>query len=313
MKVRNLIAAAVVAAVPAAAFAAPVTVKLKSGETVSGEFVNRGAATASVKSAGLGVVNIPVAQIDSIVGPDGTAMAYTPVAEGGLMGTDFLAGWSKTFDAGLLGQNGASESLAFNAGVDFKTTDTITDYRSSFGARYWLASNDGEKSTNAFRAYGKYDQYLPSIDPKLFWFVYGQYDFDEFQSFYQRASLYVGPGYDFVTKPDYTMTGRLGLGFSQDFGREATDDFRIEAYAGVDGKWTIEADKQFFTYSFYYFPSLEDFSDGRIVSNLGYEAVIDQAKGISLKAFFEHKYEFRTPDATDHNNYKYGMNILVKF
>jgi putative salt-induced outer membrane protein YdiY len=314
MNFRSLLAVAALAALPTVALAdGPVTVKLKNGETVTGTFTSRGATTAQLKSAGLGVVNIPVAQIDSIVGPNAVAMPYTPLPEAGLFGTDFLSGWSKSFDLGFMGQNGASESLALNTGLDFATTDVISDYRSSFGARYWLASTDGDKSVNAFRAYGKYDQYIPSVDPKFFIFGYGQYDFDEFQSFYQRVSLYVGPGYDFVKKDNYTMTGRVGVGFSQDFGREATDDFRIEAYAGVDGKWVIEAEKQFFTYSMYYFPSLEDFSDGRIVSNLAYEAVIDQAKGITVRAFFEHKYEFRTPDDTDHNNYKYGLNVGVKF
>lgn len=313
MKLRNLLVAlAIVATAPVVAsaqVASTTTIKLKTGESLTGQFVQRGKNTAVFKSDTVGTVSVPVAQIDSVNGE-----AYVPTAEVGVFGSDFLAGWNRSFDLGLLGQSGgSSESIAFNTGLDFLTGDSITDYRAAFGARYWLSTNDGDKSQNAFRAYGKYDKYLPNINDRFFVFGWGQYDFDEFQSFYQRISGFGGAGYDFVKKEDYTMSGRAGLGFSQDFGNELTDDFRFEAMIGVDGKWTIDPNKQYLTYSSYYFPSLEDFADGRIVSTLAYEAVIDHANGIALKAFTEHKYEFRTADDSQHNNWKYGVNLVVKF
>ncbi|MFT3787457.1 MAG: DUF481 domain-containing protein [Tepidisphaeraceae bacterium] len=310
-KLHALIAAVTLTAIPALALAqsaAPVTVKLKTGETLTGQFVERGKTSAVFHSDSVGDVTIPAAQIDSVNGA-----AYVPTSSPGMFGSDFLPGWTHSFDLGLNGQNGSTESLALNTGIDFATTDEITDYRSKFGARYWLTNSDGNKSQNAFRAYANYDKYLPSVDPKFFVFGYGQYDFDEFQSFENRISVFAGPGYDFVKKDDYTMSGRVGFGVTDDFGDPATDDFRFELMAGVDGKWNIEGDKQFMTYSIYYFPSLEDFNDGRIVTQVAYNAAIDRAKGIYLKAFGEHKYEFRTADTTDHNNWKYGLNILVKF
>ncbi len=313
MKVRNLLVAlAIVASAPVVALAQPAsttTIKLKTGESLTGQFVERGKNTAVFKSDTVGTVSVPVAQIDSVNGE-----AYVPTAEVGVFGSDFLAGWNRSFDLGLLGQSGgSSESIAFNTGIDFITGDSITDYRAAFGARYWLTTSDGEKSQNALRAYGKYDKYIPSVSDRFFVFGWAQYDLDEFQSFYQRVSGFGGAGYDFVKTDDYTMSGRAGLGATQDFGDSLTDDFRFEAMVGVDGKWVIDPNKQYLTYSSYYFPSLEDFADGRIVSTIAYEAVIDQAKGIAIKAFTEHKYEFRTADDTQHNNWKYGVNLVVKF
>src|SRR5262249_28450703 len=102
MKLRALIAATAIAAAAVLAMPAvssaqpegvPVTVKLKTGETVTGQFVERGAVHAVVKSDTMGEVTIPVNQIDSVNGGP-----YVPTAEVGMFKSDFLSGWSRSFD-----------------------------------------------------------------------------------------------------------------------------------------------------------------------------------------------------------------------
>lgn len=234
--------------------------------------------------------------------------AEVPEVEPGLFGTEFLAGWTKRFELGLAGSGGNTESLAFNTGLTFNTDRD--GYRAEIGGRYFLSSNDGDRSRNEVRVYGTYDKKFEGTP----WFVFGrvQYDYDEFQAWENRVSVFVGPGYEFVKKEKYELIGRVGIGVAQDFGNEATDEFRVEALIGVDGKWKV-ADNQALTYSIYYFPSLSDFNDGRTLTQLGYLIDLNTAKGISLKLGLEHEYEQRTADSAEHNDWKYFVNLLVRF
>jgi hypothetical protein len=312
MTVRSNVAAAsaVVCGSVALVSAAPVTVELSTGETLKGEFVSRGEKEAVFKSDAAGVVSIPAGNIKNIVAADGVASGYVATGEPGLFGTDFLAGWSKELELGVTGTNGNSDSITGNAALRFSTDND--EYRATAGAWYFLTNNNSGRSRNEARVYATFDKYLNDIDPKLFIFVRGQYDFDEFQAWENRASLYVGPGYDFVKKDNYEMTGRFGLGATQEFGG-ADDDFRIEAFLGVDGKWAIDSN-QTLGYSFYYYPSLENLDDGRVVSHVHYTADVDKAKGLAVRLGIENIYDFRTKNSdADHSNWKYYANLLLKF
>ena len=318
---------------------AAVTLALKSGETIKGRFLQRDSTQVVVSSDLLGAVTVPVTQIESIDGlpyvntsnapvskatatasaaptvtTPAAAPAEAPASKPAKWVDRFLPNWNKSIDLGLTGQNaGQTDSLSINAGATLATRDDVTDHRTNFAVRYFYTNSDGTRSQNAARATARHDQYIKRVSEHFFVFGNAQYDFDEFQAFRNRISAYAGPGYDFIKREKYTLSGRVGLGFTDDFGDAQTEDFRVEASLGVDGKWTIEKDRQAVTYSIYYYPSLEDFDDGRLVTNLAYEAAIDAAKGIALKLFFEHKYELRTRNETDPTTWRYGANVVMKF
>ncbi|MFT3786979.1 MAG: DUF481 domain-containing protein [Tepidisphaeraceae bacterium] len=215
---------------------------------------------------------------------------------------------------GLTGQNGETESAALNTGFALKSGPTITDYSASVSARYFYTNSEGKRSQNALTFQLKRDQYIKSVSDRFFIFGTAQYDFDEFQAFRNRATAFVGPGYNFIKRDNLTLKGRVGIGVADDFGNAETDDFRVEASIGLDGKWTFDDGRQSITYSINYFPSLSNFLDeGRVVTNLAYEAMINRAKGLALKLFVEHKYEFRTLDDTEPTNWRYGANLVLKF
>jgi hypothetical protein len=102
------------------------------------------------------------------------------------------------------------------------------------------------------------------------------------------------------------------VGATQDFGNELTDDFRPEAFLGIDGKWKV-AGNQNVVYSVYYYPSLEDLNDGRLRTQLGYSIDIDRAANMAVKLGIEHEYERRTTGEVNHNDWKYFANLLMKF
>ena len=124
-----------------------------------------------------------------------------------------------------------------------------------------------------------------------------------------------GPGYEFIKNEKYTLLGRVGVGYTEEFGGTYPDGYdqgRVEALVGVDAKWNINATSNF-VLSIYYTPSIEDFmAEGRVVTTLAYQADFASYRGLGLKLGLEHDYEFRTPGDDEHNDFKYFANLVWK-
>lgn len=298
------------AAIPAFADSAPRTVITNSGERVTGSLISRSEKEIVIDSASLGTVTVSAANIQSVIGPDGQPEAYTPVADPGLFGTGILSGWTRSFEGGLTGTSGTTDSTAINA--QFHADNDNESYRAVLGAWYFLTRDNDSSSTNQTRVFGTYDKKINGGP----WFVFGraQYDNDSNQLWENRVSVFAGPGYEFVKHERYELLGRAGLGYTHEFGGNTPDDYddsRFEALFGLDGKWTIDANQRV-VWSSYYFPSLESLDQGRIVSGIAYEADLWRAKGLGFRTGVEHTYEFKTPGDDEHNNYKYFANIRLK-
>ena len=311
MKNAMLLAAAVLV-IPLLADAAtpPQTVVLKTGEKVIGEVLKRTEKQIVVDSPAVGTVTIDAANVEGVLGADGKAQPFVAVADPGLFGTGVLSGWERQFEAGATGTAGTTDSTSIN--VQFNALTDNDRYRSAFGAYYFLTTDNNSTSRNQTRVFASYDKILDGGP----WFVFGraQYDNDSNQLWENRASAFVGPGYEFVKNDRYELLGRIGLGYTVEFGGNIPsgyDDSRFEALIGIDGKWQID-ENQRFTYSSYYYPSLDNFAYGRVVSDAAYEADLNKRHGIAVRVGVEHMYDFITPGDDDHNNWKYFFNLVKK-
>ncbi len=303
-------AAVLSASAIASADNAPRTVITKSGERVTGSVISRSEKEIVIDSATMGTVAVSAANVDQVVGPDGKAEPYTPVADPGLWGTGLLSGWKRSLEAGVSGVEGTTDSVSLNA--MFNANVDNDEYLASFGAWYFLTSDNNGTSRNQTRVFGDYGKKIDGGP----WFIWGrgQYDNDSLALWENRVSGFAGPGYEFIKKDTYELTGRAGLGYTHEFGGntpDGYDDSRFEALIGVDGKWIIDAN-QSLVYSSYYYPSLENFSYGRVISTIGYLADLSKKDGLAFHAGMEHDYDFITPGDDDHNNWKYFANIVLK-
>ena len=291
----------------------PRTLQLKSGERVTGIVRSRNADAIIIESATLGRVTLKPDAIEKIIGPDGKVEgeveAIAPV-DVGLFGTGMLRGWKRQLEAGLSGTSGTTDTIAFN--VQLNAAVDNERYRSAIGAYHFLTQDTGETTRNETRVFGSYDKRIDGGP----WFVFGkaQYDNDALQNWENRASLFGGPGYEFVRNPKYEVLGRFGLGYTYEFGGTYADGYdrsRLEALLGFDAKWIINP-TQSLVGSVYYYPTLEDFSYGRAVTTAAYQIDLNATKGIAFKVGIEHTNEFRTAGDDEHNNWKYFTNIVLK-
>lgn len=289
---------------------APRTVLTTSGERVTGTVVSRTEKEIVIDSSTMGTVTIGAGNIESVIGPDGRPEAYVPVADPGVGGTGFLSGWTRQLEGGLTGTQGTTDANSVN--VQFNANTDNESYRSVVGAWWFYTADNDSTSVNQTRVFGTYDKKIDGGP----WFVFGrtQYDNDSVQIWENRVSVFAGPGYEFIKRDNYEMLGRVGLGYTHEFGGNVPDDYddsRFEALIGIDGRWKIDAN-QHVVYSVYYYPSLESLDQGRVVSSIAYQADLWKAKGMGFRTGVEHTYEFTTPGDDSHNNYKYFANILLK-
>jgi hypothetical protein len=291
----------------------PRTLQLKSGERVTGIVRSQNADAVVIESATLGMVTLKPDAIDKIIGPDGKVEgeveAIAP-ADGGLFGTGLLKGWTRQLQAGVSGTSGTHDSAAFNVQVGASIDDER--YRSVIGAYNFFSKDGSDTTRNETRVFGTFDKRLDDGP----WFVFGkaQYDNDALQNWENRASVFGGPGYEFVRNPKYELLGRVGLGYTYEFGGDYPDGYdraRLEALVGLDGKWIIDT-TQSLVGSVYYYPTLEDFSYGRIVTTAAYQIDLNATKGLAFRIGFEETNEFRTAGDDEHNNWKYFTNIVLK-
>lgn len=295
--------------------ALPHSIVLKSGERVTGRIVSRDENEIVVASDGLGVVTVKQSNVAEVINPTGQAETKAEQVEAakdeGLFRTGFLRDWDRQIELGLTGTTGTTDSAAFNA--QFNASEDNDSYRATFGAWYFLTKTNATIDRNQTRVFGTFDKRLDGGP----WFVFarGQYDNDSLQLWENRVSGFAGPGYEFIKTERVELLGRIGLGYTHEFGGNTPsdyDDSRFEALVGVDYKWVIDP-TQSIVASSYLTPSLDDITgEGRVVSNLAYQVDLNKAHGFGVRMGVEHSYDFKTPGDDSHNNFKYFVNLLMK-
>lgn len=287
----------------------PRTVTLKTGEKVIGTIVKRNDKGVVIDSRGLGAQTIAQADIQSITAGDQDE-TNLPVVPPGLFGTDVLRGYDRNFRVGVVGTEGSTDSVAANAGFLFKQENAET--RTTLEAQYFFAKdNDGVTRNDGFALAERFWYFEQT--PRFSVFGRGRYDYNERQSWRNRAAAYAGPAYDFVKNDVFRLTGLLGAGASVTWAQMmdyAGDDVSLELFVGAEGRYQLTAAQELYGHVFYY-PSLSDFqNDGRTESVLGYKAKIDRARGLSVYAEGRHEYFLAGPER---NEWKYTLGMAIDF
>jgi len=324
--------------------AEPVILRLTNGDTLRGELLDRTDQTVTVSHPFLGELTIPADRVvnaaelpadvdpaspeaaDLVVTPDNTvapapAVAPAPPAEApapeeeieevrpGLLGTNLLQGWNRSFTLGLYGSEGNSQQLDITAQLDLFYEDEHD--RWTVDAAWFYGTEDSEVTDNEVLASLRKDWLLP--DSRWFVFAKGSYEYDDFEDYQHRVALSVGPGYDFIKRDDLTLRGLAGLGGSREFGSD-DDNIHPEGLLGLEAMWK-PLPGQTLAASHFYYPELERFEElrSRHVTKVDYTIEIDRAYGLSFKVGAINEYESQTDDDSFHNDLDYFAAIVYDF
>jgi len=242
-----------------------VQVVLADGDAIYGRLIDENESTIVLEHPNLGRLEIPREQIDSfkVKEPEFKKEEkegwFDPTLR--KIGTKVSRlkekGWQASADFSLDSSTGNTEeqSTRFGSHVKRELPDRITTADLS----YYYKVKEAEISDNKLTLGLGRDWLLP--ESPWFYFLQGRFDYDEFESWQQRANTQAGPGYHLIENGDMTLDARLGLGMRREWG-SINNNPKLEGLIGADFEWKITS-KQICKFAPYYYPVVSDFGDYR--------------------------------------------------
>lgn len=234
---------------------------------------------------------------------------FEPVTEEGHLDPDsFWKGWAGSIEGGINGSDGNSETfnLRFGAGLGRKTSKMETKLKSE----YAYSTNNGEAEKNRWFTEARNDWSLDREDRWSF-FVIGRLEYDDFQDWNWRASVFTGPGYKVIRTDKTLLNLRAGVGLTREFGGER-NDLIPEGLLGADFEHQL-TERQKLTATFEYYPSFHNLSQYRLLGRGSWEILVDPQVNMTLKLGFEDRYDSNPGEGFKKNDLDYFAMIVWKF
>jgi putative salt-induced outer membrane protein YdiY len=271
---------------------------LGNGDTINGEVVERGADYIVIEHPQLGQVRLSLDQFELETGDPPNP---------GLFGTSILQGWSRTFDVGLNGRQGNSETASVTAGLELNYEDEFK--RWAFQGRAFYARDEDGTDDNNGRFSLRRDHFISGSA----WFAFGSvsYAYDQFESWRHRIVTSAGPGYRLVQKETHELDLRLGATYTREFGERDVNG--ADVMLGFDYLWK-PASRYTFTLTNQLFTEVQP--DGGELRNLtvaDWELQVLAEPALSLNVGVENEYETKVEEDDKKNDLKYYVTVGIDF
>lgn len=215
-------------------------------------------------------------------------------------------GWENHAEFGLDGSTGNAETLAIQTGLEMKRkTDA---YTLALDFDYRQASAQSQTTEDNARFNLDYDRLLGDSN----WTMFTKFgmEYDEFKAFDLRLNVNGGLGYYWIRSDKTNLVTRVGAGASKEIG-SPDDSWTPEAVFGLEADHKL-SDRQKLKAKIDYFPTFEDFSDFRLVTDVAWESLIDNSENLSLRLSVTDRYD-STPQGALKNDFYYSALLLYKF
>lgn len=214
--------------------------------------------------------------------------------------------WEGGVEVGINGSEGNSDTFSLMAGGNLKRKTEL--YALTADIKYSNASNNRvETQNNAVANFG-YEQFLG--DTPWTFFVKELLEYDEFKAFDLRIAVNTGLGYQFIKTDSTKLVGRVGAGFSREIGGP-DDSWRPEAVFGIDYERQLTK-RQKLKFKVDYYPEWTDFNAYRLVTDFGWEVLLDEAHNLNLKLTANDRYDSTPNPGNRPNDLFYGLVLLWK-
>lgn len=293
-------------------------VTLTNGDLIRGKLVSDGDPVV-VNHPVLGQLSFPrsaIASVRSMSAADATkataaatdAAAKVPPPPPPPDPDSWFKGWKGLVELGASGASGNTETFSgrFGIGATRETSKTKT----TAGLSYNYGTDDGEKSKDN----GRFDirnDWLPQGDSKWRPFVQGSLEYDQFQDWDWRWSGFAGLGYELIKNDRFLLLPRFGIGASQEIGGSDTK-IHPEGLLGADFEWKINERSKFFVSGDTYW-QLDELPAYRAFIRAGYEVLVDDKSGMTLKLGIEDRYDSSPGEGRNRNDLTYFALMAVPF
>jgi len=222
-------------------------------------------------------------------------------------GADAQTLWDGSFDLGLDGSEGNSETFDFRFGFHAKrkTEGNILSLSLDYNKR------TAQTLATANRLFfdGRCEWLI--ADSRWSWYLHETVEYDEFQAFDVRDTSDSGAGYRLIKNEATTFIGRLGGGFSHEYGGPENGLYVPEAVFGVQLEHQLSK-RQKLLALVEYAPDVGDFLRYRIRNQAALEVLLDEIRNLSLRMGVLERYN-SMPKGARPNDLDYAMMLMWKF
>lgn len=213
--------------------------------------------------------------------------------------------WEGTFELGMDGTDGNSETLNVRCGLNVKrkTEENVVTLKLDYNKK----TNGGCETANRAFVDGRWERPFP--DSPWSSFTHSTLEYDEFKAFDLRVTFDAGMGYQFVKTEKASLIGRYGGGFSHEIGGP-DEDFVPEVVFGLDFERRLNK-RQKITATAEYMPDATEFGEFRVNSQASWEVLLDADMNLSLKLSARDRYD-STPHGAKANDLDYAALLLWK-
>ncbi len=206
-----------------------------------------------------GSVSTPVGGLAATWGPTGEDPAVSALRRK----------WKYEAGIDISGKDGNSSQLgtAISGRAVLKTSQDALEFYTA----YLREKSDGTKSADQFKLGVDYQN---NFAGRTSWYMRAEGGFDRIKDIDLYTIAAAGLGYDFIKKPNQTLTGRAGLSYRYEgYGDPLADDV---SSAGLDFglKHELTRDNWAITNSLSYVPAFDDFGNYRVTHDSGFEMPI---------------------------------------
>ena len=180
--------------------------------------------------------------------------------------------------------------------------------RTTIAAEYYFSSSNSVNTDNNLLVTGL--QEFLFKESKWEAFVKGTYQYDEFQTWEQRAGLYAGPAYRLFEGEPLALKLRAGAGASYEF---ADSQWTPELLLGDDLVWKID-ERSKLTQGLDFFPDLENLGEYRLIFRIDYEIALSPKGDLKGTAGVRDEYDsYVEPTGDSSNDLKIYAGLKVDF
>jgi len=290
--------AGVAALVVVAAAASADTLTLANGDKLTGEVVEWAVDHVVLEHPQLGRVRIDLDKLKLDTGEPPNP---------GLFDTRFMRGWTRRIELGMNGKQGNTVNTNITAGLKLDYEDDWRRWKFD-GRYYYYRSDDGDNDNNA-----RIDLRRDWLFPDTRWFASlgGKYQFDQFESWKHRITLFAAPGLHLVRREDHRLDALFGPAFTREFGESGAN--KAEGMLRLDYKWTISERHSLALANNFFVDVRENPGALRNFSSLAWSIAIAERPELSLNLGFENEYESEPDEGDKHNDLIYFARLGLGF
>ena len=301
-------------------------IRLVGGDVLKGTVVSETETAVTIDHAALGRIEIARDRIAEVVKTTPTPPPAAPAVVGDAAPAEEPAVPVAVLPAPLPPPPaGPDESWKFSLSLGFTGSENETQSnwdvrlagsarratesdRTTLTAEYYFNTVNSTNTDNNLLLTGL-EEFLFK-DSKWEAFIKGTYQYDEFQSWEQRAGLYAGPAYRLFEGEPLELKLRAGAGASYEF---ADGTWTPELLFGNDLVWIID-ERSKVTQGLDFYPDIDNLGEYRLIFRLDYEIALSPKGDLKGTAGIRDEYDsYVEPSEDSSNDLKVYAGVKVEF